>query len=129
MSKKKARLHLQLAKKQLDRVQIASFDPQDPEEAVTWAFYAYENAIVATAEAKGIAWEKKHPFKVVLAGELHTKGILSLDAGPTIERLNELRKDVQYGEPGPELEDENLEDLATDLENLIDEVEAIVGQL
>lgn len=129
MTEKKAQHHLNLAKKQLERVQTASWDPQDAEEAVTWAFYAYENAVVAAAEAKGLVWEKKHPSKVAVAGKLCAKGILSSDVGPTIERLNELRKDVQYGEPGPELQDEDLEDLATDLENIVDEVEAIVKQL
>ena len=33
------------ARKQLERVQAAVWEPPDPEEAVTWAFYAYENAL------------------------------------------------------------------------------------
>lgn len=127
MTEKKAQHHLKLAKKQLERVQTAIWDPQDAEEAVTWAFYAYENAVVAIAEKLGMPWLKTHPSKVEVAGKVHAQGKLSVDAGPQIERLNELRKDVQYGEPGPELEAVDLEDLAIDLENFIDEVESVIN--
>jgi hypothetical protein len=41
-------------------------------------------------------------------------------------RLNGLRKDVSYGEPGVELLDEDLEDLVSGLEKLIEEVDSIV---
>jgi pimeloyl-ACP methyl ester carboxylesterase len=40
--------------------------------------------------------------------------------------LNKLRKDVSYGEPGYDLKDADLEDIVTDLEKFVAEVEAIV---
>jgi hypothetical protein len=40
--------------------------------------------------------------------------------------LNELRKDVSYGEPGGELSDVDLEDLVSELETFLDEVEELV---
>lgn len=48
-----ARKKLELARSQLERVQVASWSPPDPVEAVTWAFYAYENAVVAGIGGQG----------------------------------------------------------------------------
>jgi len=126
MGLNEARAKLRLAKKHLGRVQTAYWDPKDPEGAVTWAFYAYENAVVAAAEAIGLPWKKTHPSKVEVAGLLHQRGMLSLDVGEKIALLNELRKDVEYGEPGPSLEEVDLEDLSTELEEFIEEVERLV---
>ncbi len=128
MGEKESQVHLNLAKKQLEKVQVASWDPQDAEDAVTWAFYAYENGIVAVAEKLGLDWQKTHVSKVKIANELHEQDILSVDIGPVIENLNELRKDVQYGEPGPELQEVDLEDLATQLEEFVDEVESVINK-
>ena len=55
MGLRAARAALKRAQSQLERVQTAWFDPPDPVEAVTFAFYAYENAVVAVAEAKNIS--------------------------------------------------------------------------
>lgn len=121
-----ARVKLSLAKKQLGRVRAAISDLKDPEEAVTWAFYAYENAVVAAAEAAGLPWKKTHPSKAEVAGSLHKRGMVSLDVGGRIARLNELRKDVQYGESGPSIEEIDLEALTTELERFIQEVERLV---
>jgi hypothetical protein len=43
--------------------------------------------------------------------------------------MNNLRKDVSYGEPGEELATADLEDIVSDLERFIDEVEIIVCTL
>lgn len=102
-------------------------DPPDHVEAVTFAFYAYENAIVAVAEAKGIKWTKNHAEKARLAGRLFSDGILSTDVEDRLIALNTLRKDVAYGEPGPELQEMDLEELAVELEQFLEEVEEIVG--
>ncbi|MDP2920251.1 MAG: HEPN domain-containing protein [Dehalococcoidia bacterium] len=126
MGQTEAERHLKLAKEQLERVQTASWEPQEPEVAVIWSFYAYENGVVAIAEKLGIKWEKTHASKVTIATRLYKTGKLSVDVGPTIAELNELRKDVQYGEPGPELQAIDMEDLATSLENFITEVENVV---
>lgn len=67
MGLEEANKKLGLAKSQLERVQVASWSPPDPVAAVTWAFYAYENAIVAVAEAKNMKWAKNHAAKARLA--------------------------------------------------------------
>ncbi len=121
-----ARAALKRAQSQLERVQTAWFDPSDPVEAVTFAFYAYENAVVAVAEARNIRWTKRHDEKADLAARLFHDGILSVDVEDRLRQLNAARKDVAYGEPGPELEQMNLEDLASELEEFVDEVERII---
>jgi len=126
MSIRAARAALKRAQSQLERVQTAWFDPPDPVEAVTFAFYAYENAVVAVAEAKNIRWTKRHDEKAALAARLFRDRILSIDVEDRLSELNAARKDVAYGEPGPELEQMDLEELATELEQFIDEVERMV---
>jgi hypothetical protein len=44
-------------------------------------------------------------------------------------RLNDLRKDVSYGEPGYDLDNEDLEDLGSELEDFIDEAEEVLSKL
>ncbi len=117
---------LNLAKEQLNRVQTASGEPQDPEDAVIWAFYGYENAVVAGAEKAGIVWAKNHPSKQQAARDLHAAGHVSVDISDELDRLNELRKDVSYGESGSDLKDEDLEALASELETFIDEIAKFV---
>lgn len=71
-------------------------------------------------------WEKTHPSKVAVAEQLAEAGHLKTDVGQRVAELNELRKDVQYGEPGPGLRELELEDLATELENFVDEAAEFV---
>ena len=58
MSAADAEPHIARARRQLERVQVAASDPADAEEAVTWAFYAYENCVVALAELHDRKWKK-----------------------------------------------------------------------
>ncbi len=83
------------ARKQWERVSAAAGPPEEHEEAVTWAFYAYENCVVAAAEAQGIPWKKLHYDKVAVVRQLYGSGKPQRDVGDELERLNELRKDVQ----------------------------------
>ena len=122
-----ARQHIARARRQLERVQVAAWDPDDPEEAVTWAFYAYENCVAALAERFGRKWTKNHREKADLARKLHAEGLISRDIGDELEELNSLRKDVAYDEPGPELRERDLEDLAIELKEFIDEVDSQIG--
>ena len=124
-----ARRALKRARRQLARVQVAWIEPADPTAAVTFAFYAYENAVVAVAEARAIKWTKVHHEKANLARKLFNQGILATNAEERLLELNDLRKDVAYDEPGPELEQVDLEDLARDLELFIDEVEGVIDEL
>lgn len=111
-----------LAKEQLERVQNAAVEP-DPESAVMWAFYAYENCIVAIAELHGRRWYPNHRQKADLARDFYAEGLVSRDVGDELEELNALRKDVAYGGPGEELLDKNLEDLSAELEEFIADIE------
>lgn len=129
MSVEDAREHLDLASKQWERASSDAWEPSDAASCVTNVFYAYENLIVAVAEAKGIVWAKNHYKKAELAEELAKNKILSKDLSDELLRLNDLRKDVSYGGPGDELSDEDLESLVSGLEEMIAEVEGIVTAL
>jgi hypothetical protein len=103
MSLEDAREHLDLAIEQWERACNDAWEPSDAASCVTNAFYAYENLIVAVAEAKGSSWQKRHDKKAELARELFERKILSKDLHDEMLRLNILRKDVSYGEEGFEL--------------------------
>jgi len=108
VSIEEARKALKIAQRHLARVQVASFDPADYVEAVTFAFYAYENAVVAVAEANNLPWSKNHYEKAKLAKDLFDRKILVTDVEDQLRNLNDLRKDVAYDEPGPELQQLDL---------------------
>ncbi len=129
---KEARARLRVAKGQWDGASIDSWEPQEPAECVTKCFYAYENALTAAATALGVKWTKKHYEKVKLARELFEANKLKTDVSSEIERLNELRKDIQYGELNAYDEDGDpidLEDLVSNLELFIDEVDEVINAL
>ena len=63
----------------------------------------------------------------ILARKLHADGRISRDIGDELEQLNSLRKDVAYDEPGSDLSARNLEDLAYELEEFIEEVDSRIG--
>lgn len=124
MSLRRAADCLLRARKQLERVQLAADNEfPDPESAVTWAFYAYENCVIALAEMHRRNWARTHPDKVRLARAFFAEQLVSRNIGDELEELNRLRKDVAYDEPGQELEERNLEALASELEEFIDEIE------
>ena len=127
MGVEEAREHIARARRQLNRVQVASWEPQDHEQAVTWAFYAYENCVAALAERYGRRWTKNHREKAGLARRLYGDGLVSRDIGDELEELNDLRKDIAYDDPGPDLLERDLEDLAIELEQFIDEIDSRIG--
>lgn len=127
MSLENAKEALERAKTQLERVQEACVS-EDHEEAVTWAFYAYENAVVSAAEINGLSWKKSHVSKVAVARELYQVGYVTVDVGNFLEELNDLRKNVSYGEPGADLESVDLEDLSSELENFIDQIDEMIDE-
>jgi hypothetical protein len=100
MSLEKARTHLDLAAEQWERACTDAWDPSDSASCVTNAFYAYENLIVAAAEAHNIRWAKNHYRKADLAEKLFKQEIVKVDLRDELLRLNDLRKDVSYGEEG-----------------------------
>lgn len=124
-----ARAHLELAKDQWDDAATDSWEPTDAAGCVTKCFYAFENAVVAAAEALGMSWKKTHPDKVTIAAELAAQKKVSVDITTRLVELNTLRKDVSYGEPGQDLAAVDLEDLVTELETYLNEVEAIIDDV
>jgi hypothetical protein len=99
---------------------------QDPDEAVTWAFYAYENALVAVADKNKMSWKRTHLSKQDLAARLHRSKVLSTDVSDTLNGLNELRKDVAYGEVGQDLSTVDLRALEKEIAAFIDEAATLV---
>ena len=106
-----------------------SWEPADPAECVTKCFYSYENALVAAATALGASWTKKHYEKAALAKKLFEQNEVKTDVSDRLVKLNELRKDVSYGDPGEELSEVDLEDLVSELELFLDEVGKLVTNL
>ncbi len=124
---KEANAHLARARAQWDRATVDSWEPTDPAECVTKCFYSYENALVAAATALGTVWTKKHYEKAALAKRLFEQNKLKTDVSDLLVKLNELRKDVSYGDPGQELSDVDLEGLVSQLELFLDEVRELVA--
>ena len=130
MSLEQAKKHIARAERQWERVALATrvVDDEDPESAVTWAFYAYENCVTALAELHGRSWAKNHGKKVQLARRLYADGLIPRDVGDELEQLNDLRKNVAYDEPGPELDSHDLEALSSGLDAFIKEVKSRIRE-
>ena len=77
--------------------------------------------MTALAVRYGRKWTTNHRERADLARRLHADGLISRDVGDELEELNRLRKDVAYDEPGPELQERDLEDLANELHDFIKE--------
>lgn len=108
-----------LAKEHLKgaRQNLAAGDERD---AINALFYAAEAAVVALADEAGLATKKNHAAKADAAAELHRRGILDADYGPLLQRLNQARKDVWYEGDDPDFGEDDLEDIAGQVEALVD---------
>ncbi len=126
---KEAHAHLARAMDQFDRASVDSWEPADAAECVTKCFYAYENALVTAATALGASWTKKHYEKAALAKQLFEQNKLKTDVSERLVRLNELRKDVSYGDPGEDLSEVNVEDLVSELELFLGEVGELLATM
>ena len=121
-----AREHLARAQRQWDEAAVAAWEPPEPADCVTKCFYAFENAVVAAAIVLGIPWEKNHWYKADLAAELYQRGDVTKNVHDLLHHLNDARKDISYGDPGPALADIDLEGLVSDLEGYLSQIAAIV---
>lgn len=124
-----ARQLLKRAREQHDQAAIHSWEPSEPAECVTKCFYSFENGLTAAAEALGKRWTTKHYEKVALATQLFRDGDFKSDISSRLSELNDLRKDVQYGEPGANLLSVDMEDILSELEDFLDDVDSIVSDL
>ncbi|HUE90283.1 MAG TPA: HEPN domain-containing protein [Vicinamibacterales bacterium] len=120
---------MRLAKEQLEDAQVAAWEPEDAAECVTNAFYAYENAVTAAMIAVGRKRTRKHSDKSAAATELFKDNKLKTDVGGLLEYLNDTRKDVQYETAGAELLGLDLEELVSNLETFIDDVDDLLDQI
>ena len=126
---KRAHASLEISEKQLHKAAVHSWEPSDPAQCVTMAFYSYKNAVVAAAIALGYEWQATHPSKVDVARRLVKEGRVKTDIGERLTELNRLRKDVSYGDPGEELTEVDLEDVVAELEAFIGEVDELLSSL
>jgi len=115
--------HLALAKKQLERVQIAWTTPTDWDDLTMYGFYCLENAVAAAALHAGITLVRTHPGKAHAARELAKVHKLS-DMSELLGQLNDARKAFAYGDiEEPEL---IAEDVAVSVEEFVDAVESFL---
>jgi len=134
MASKKDRLRdaherLKRAREQWDRAAVASWEPVEAAECVTGCFYALENAVIAAALAAGLKGTTKHWEKEELAEQLVRDGKLKTDISDRLNELNSARKDVQYGAPGESLAEIDLEELVSEVESFLDEVDDLVEDI
>lgn len=109
----------QLAREHLERA-LPAVVADDYTEAVTWLFAALEAAIAALADQHGVTIEPKHWKKADAAEELYAHQAVPVDFAPVLRTLNEARKKAVYEGEEPDLGDQSLEDLATDIELAVD---------
>jgi hypothetical protein len=121
-----ANRHLRRAKEQFDEAAVDSWEPREPAECVTKCFYSYGNAISAAAAAIGLDVPDNHYDKAKLASRLFEEDRLVIDIHDLLLELNELRKNVSYGEPGPELAETDLDGLLNGLEQYLEDVQKLI---
>jgi len=112
---------LALAKRELEKAQVAAIDPVDWLDLALYSFFALENAVVAAGELEGIPWKRTHESKIEVAEILHERSGLP-DVAELLRELNELRKSESYGEMRPP-ERRSAEDIVGEVENYVDEIE------
>lgn len=114
---------LALAKRHLERVQVAWDEPTDWDDLSLYGFYALEAAVDAACNHLRITATKSHPSRVDAAVELARDHGLA-DISELLRDLNDARKSVAYGDIGlPQL---NAEETATDIETYIDAVRDLI---
>ena len=82
---------LDLAQRQLARVQTAASEPVDWSDLSMYGLYALENAVIAAADHVAISWKRSHSNKAGVARLLHAKQGMP-DVAELLRDLNEVRK-------------------------------------
>ncbi len=119
---------LEVARRHLEKVEAAWWDPVDWADLALYGFYCLERCVVAAALHLGQARPKNtHPAKVDHARRLATDHGL-----PDVERLlvdlNDRRKFEAYGDSEPpEDEDLDAEDVANEIRAYFKAVETMVA--
>ena len=110
---------LKLAKKHLERVQAATWEP-DWDDLSLYGFYCLECAVSAAAMHAGIPLARTHPSKADAADVLAAKHGLPA-VSDLLRDLNAARKAAAYGDV--ERPDLDPEDVAADIEKYVQAVE------
>jgi uncharacterized protein (UPF0332 family) len=121
-----ARELFSLANGQLSAAETAWWEPAEPAACITNTFYAYENAVTVAMLVAGRNRTRKHHEKSQIAKKLFEDKTLQTDVSDRLTHLNEIRKDVQYGEPGFDMKQVDLEELVSELEEFMDEVRELL---
>ena len=114
---------LTLAKRHLERVQVAWCDPTDWADLSIYGFYALEAAVDAACLHVGHSTVRRHPARVEAAAALASSYGLP-DVSELLRDLNEVRKHQSYGDvDAPDL---SAEETAVRVEAYIDSVDRLV---
>ena len=116
---------LTLARRHLQRVQVAWEDPVDWADLSIYGFYALEAAVDAACLHVGRGTEMRHPARAEAAAALASSHGLP-DVSELLRDLNQVRKHQSYGDvDAPEL---SAEETAVAVETYVDSVAALVAQ-
>ncbi len=116
---------MKLARRHLERVQVAWDDPTDWADLSFYGLYALEAAVDAALLFRKKEIQPAHWHRVDAAKQLSSELGLD-DVSELIRDLNEVRKREAYGDVmAPELD---AEEVATTIEEYIDAVADIVDQ-
>lgn len=108
--------HLDLAEKHLEKVLAAWDEPTDWLDLTLYGFYCIENAVMAAALHLDVRVARSHPSKIAAARVLHESHRLP-EVAPLLERLNQARKAVAYGDV--DLPDMDAEDASRAVEEYV----------
>jgi hypothetical protein len=109
----------ELAREHLDRG-LRAVDDGDIVVAITFLHLAAEAAVVTLAEQEGIPTQKSHVKKAAAAHELHERRLVADDLRPILIMLNQARKDAGYEGEDPELNEQQLADIARQIGAVVD---------
>ena len=116
---------LTLAKRHLERVLVAWYDPTDWADLSIYGFYALEAAVDAACLHVGVATSRLHPARAEAAAALASSHGLP-NVADLLRDLNEARKYQSYGDvEAPEL---SAEEIAAEVEAYVDSVATLLGK-
>jgi hypothetical protein len=118
--------YLAVAKGHLDRVQSAWYEPTDWANLTMYGLYCLEAGILAAATSLSWDVKKTHWDKAELAERLHKEQGLS-DVSALLPVLNAGRKAMAYGDIDFDESEYDAQDIATEIERFIDDVEALLS--
>ena len=116
---------LTLARRHLERVQVAWYDPTDWADLFIYGFYALEAAVDAACMHAGIDTARHHAARANAAAALASSHGLP-DVSELLRDLNEGRKHQSYGDVDPpEL---SAGETAAAIETYVESVAALVAR-